>query len=214
VPCELSNTRLGIGAETACTQTGHLGFLIRQRRTSSQPFGPGHCQGFTLDRGTAHSRVLSFTHLGNRFIRLIERAVERTDTWILAQDESAFTGPEEQPGLSTDRAERGLILFLLASKAYSPNSACGSCPGWPPALPGSVGSRRSGCSRRSRPETCRCLSRFSWFGIEGPDQWVFETAVVLRALVLVACLVACVRGPSPGLERSVNYSNSAGLVPT
>ena len=51
------------------------------------------------------------------------------------------------------------------------------------------------------------LTRFSFFGdltgVGGLPQWVFETAVVIRAGVLIWCVVAWVREPSrrmPGVR--------------
>ena len=59
------------------------------------------------------------------------------------------------------------------------------------------------------------LTRFSFFGdltgIGGVPQWVFETAVVIRAAVLVWCVIAWVREPSRRLpaERAVALAQPA-----
>jgi hypothetical protein len=58
------------------------------------------------------------------------------------------------------------------------------------------------------------VTRFTWFGAGGPDQWVFEAAVGLRALVLVACLLAWIREPSPVPSPSVDSSDPGALLPT
>jgi Glycosyltransferase family 87 len=108
-----------------------------------------------------------------------------------------------------------VILFLLTSKVYSPQFSLWLLPWFALALPGFGRIPALGLfAAFEAADVAVFVTRFTWFGIGGPDQWVFETAVVLRALVLVACLLAWVRGPSPGLERSVSYSTSGGLVPT
>jgi hypothetical protein len=108
-----------------------------------------------------------------------------------------------------------VILFLLTSKVYSPQFSLWLLPWFALALPGLGRIPALGLFAAFEvADVAVFVTRFTWFGIGGPDQWVFETAVVLRSLVLVACVLAWVRGPTPSLARSVSYSNSGGLVPT
>jgi len=93
-----------------------------------------------------------------------------------------------------------LILFLLTSKVYSPQFSLWLLPWFALALPGLKRIPALGLfAAFEATDVFVFVTRFTWFGIGGPDQWVFELAVVLRALVLVVCLVAWVLGPSPSL---------------
>jgi uncharacterized membrane protein len=102
-----------------------------------------------------------------------------------------------------------LILFLLTSKVYSPQFSLWLLPWFALALPGLGRISALGLfAAFEAADVAVFVTRFTWFGVGGPDQWVFETAVVLRALVLVACLVAWVREPSPVLTPSVDSSSN------
>jgi uncharacterized membrane protein len=94
-----------------------------------------------------------------------------------------------------------LIVFLLTSKVYSPQFSLWLLPWFALALPGLKGVPALGLfAAFEAADVSVFVTRFTWFGIGGPDQWVFETAVVLRALILVVCVVAWVLGPSPHLD--------------
>jgi hypothetical protein len=91
-----------------------------------------------------------------------------------------------------------LILFVLTSKVYSPQFSLWLLPWFVLALPGLKRIPALGLfAAFEAADVLVFVTRFTWFGVGGPDQWVFETAVVLRAIVLVVCLVAWVLGPSP-----------------
>jgi uncharacterized membrane protein len=93
-----------------------------------------------------------------------------------------------------------LVLFLLAGKVYSPQFSLWLLPWMVLVLPGP---RRFLAFEAA--DVAVFLTRFSFFGdltgIGGLPQWVFETAVVIRALVLVWCVVAWVREPSRRLPE-------------
>jgi uncharacterized membrane protein len=88
-----------------------------------------------------------------------------------------------------------LVLFLLLGKVYSPQFSLWLLPWLVVVLPG---------PRRflvfEVADLAVFLTRFSFFGdltgVGGLPQWVFETAVLIRAGVLVWCLIAWVREPS------------------
>jgi uncharacterized membrane protein len=88
-----------------------------------------------------------------------------------------------------------LVLFLLLGKVYSPQFSLWLLPWLVLILPNP---RRFLAFEAA--DVAVFLTRFSFFGshtgIGGLPQWVFETAVVIRAAVLVWCVVAWVREPS------------------
>jgi uncharacterized membrane protein len=98
-----------------------------------------------------------------------------------------------------------LSLFLLLGKVYSPQFSLWLLPWLVLVLPGP---RRFLAFEAA--DIAVFLTRFSffgdWSGIGGLPRWVFETAVVIRAAVLVWCVVAWVREPSRRLpaERSAD----------
>jgi uncharacterized membrane protein len=98
-----------------------------------------------------------------------------------------------------------LVLFLLIGKVYSPQFSLWLLPWLVLVLPGP---RRFLAFEAA--DVAVFLTRFSFFGNEseigGLPQWVFETAVLIRAAVLVSCVVAWVREPSRRLpiERSAD----------
>jgi LPXTG-motif cell wall-anchored protein len=101
-----------------------------------------------------------------------------------------------------------LVLFLLLGKVYSPQFSLWLLPWIVLILPDSwAGPRRFLAFEAA--DVAVFLTRFSFFGdytgIGGVPQSVFETAVVIRAGVLVWCVVAWVREPSRRLpvERPV-----------
>jgi len=97
-----------------------------------------------------------------------------------------------------------LVLFLLLGKVYSPQFSLWLLPWLVLVLPSS---RRFLAFEAA--DVAVFLTRFSFFGdhtgIGGVPESVFETAVVIRAAVLVWCVVAWVREPSRRLpaERPV-----------
>jgi hypothetical protein len=92
-----------------------------------------------------------------------------------------------------------LILFLLLGKVYSPQFSLWLLPWLVLILPDSWRGIRRFLAFEAA-DVAVFLTRFSFFGdvsgIGGLPQWVFETAVVIRAAVLIWCLVAWVREPS------------------
>jgi uncharacterized membrane protein len=103
-----------------------------------------------------------------------------------------------------------LVVFLLVGKVYSPQFSLWLLPWFVLVLPGP---RRFLAFEAA--DLAVFLTRFSFFGdhtgIGGLPQWVFETAVLIRAGVLVWCVVAWVREPSrrlPG-ERATDRAPSA-----
>ena len=103
-----------------------------------------------------------------------------------------------------------LVLFLLVGKVYSPQFSLWLLPWLVLVLPGP---RRFLAFEAA--DLAVFLTRFSFFGdltgIGGVPQWVFETAVLIRAGVLVWCVIAWVREPSrrlPG-ERATEPAAAA-----
>jgi hypothetical protein len=88
-----------------------------------------------------------------------------------------------------------LVLFLLLGKVYSPQFSLWLLPWLVLILPGP---RRFLAFEAA--DVAVFLTRFSFFGdlsgIGGLPQWIFEIAVLIRAGVLVWCVVAWVREPS------------------
>ena len=113
--------------------------------------------------------------------------------WLRARRDPAF--PVWTLGLPL------LILFVLTSKVYSPQFSLWLLPWFALALPGLKRIPALGLfAAFEAADVLVFVTRFTWFGIGGPDQWVFEVAVVLRAIVLLVCVVAWVLGPSPTME--------------
>jgi uncharacterized membrane protein len=98
-----------------------------------------------------------------------------------------------------------LVLFLLLGKVYSPQFSLWLLPWLVLVLPGP---RRFLAFQAA--DLAVFLTRFSFFGdltgIGGVPQGVFEAAVLIRAGVLVWCVVAWVREPSRRLpiERAID----------
>jgi uncharacterized membrane protein len=88
-----------------------------------------------------------------------------------------------------------LVVFLLLGKVYSPQFSLWLLPWLVLVLPGP---RRFLAFEAA--DVAVFLTRFSFFGdlsgIGGLPQWVFEIAVLIRAAVLLWCVVAWVREPS------------------
>jgi uncharacterized membrane protein len=92
-----------------------------------------------------------------------------------------------------------LILFLLLGKVYSPQFSLWLLPWLVLILPSSwPGARRFLAFEAA--DVAVFLTRFSFFGSEsdigGLPESVFETAVAIRAAVLIWCVVAWVREPT------------------
>ncbi|MBA3691631.1 MAG: DUF2029 domain-containing protein [Actinobacteria bacterium] len=81
-----------------------------------------------------------------------------------------------------------VAAFLLTSKVYSPQYGLWLLPLFALALPS-----LRGFVAFSLADLSVFVTRFWWFGhldgLTGVEQWMFELAVVVRAAVLVACLV-------------------------
>jgi uncharacterized membrane protein len=94
-----------------------------------------------------------------------------------------------------------LVLFLLSNKVYSPQYGLWLLPWFALALPSPAA-----FVTFSLADATVFVTRFSWFGrlagLGGLPIGAFELAVVVRAVVLLACLVAWVRRPQPGLPAA------------
>jgi len=94
-----------------------------------------------------------------------------------------------------------LVLFLLTNKVYSPQYGLWLLPWFALALPSP-----SAFVAFSIADTAVFVTRFSWFGeyagFGGMPIDAFQIAVLVRAAVLVWCLVEWVRRPQPGLQPS------------
>ena len=92
-----------------------------------------------------------------------------------------------------------LVLFLLTNKVYSPQYGLWLLPWFALALP-----RLWPFIAFSVADVGVFVTRFSWFGrlqgAPGASQELFEVMVVLRALVLVWCLVAWLRREAEPIE--------------
>ncbi len=93
-----------------------------------------------------------------------------------------------------------LILFLLTNKVYSPQYGLWLLPWFALVLPKPAPFVAFGVA-----DAAVFVTRFSWFGrfsgFGGMPIGAFEIAVLLRAVVLIWCLVAWVRLPQPGLDQ-------------
>ena len=101
-----------------------------------------------------------------------------------------------------------LILFLLTNKVYSPQYGLWLLPWFALALPRLGPLPPLGLfALFEAADISVFVTRFSWFGryagVSGAPLGAFELAVLIRAAVLVACLVAWVRTPAPGLDAEV-----------
>lgn len=90
-----------------------------------------------------------------------------------------------------------LVLFLLSNKVYSPQYGLWLLPWFALALPSPWL-----FAAFSLADVAVFVTRFSWFaeleGLGGLPLAAFEAAVVVRAVILLACVVAWVRRPQPG----------------
>ena len=93
-----------------------------------------------------------------------------------------------------------VILFLLTNKVYSPQYGLWLLPWFALAMPSLGPISPFGLFVLFEvTDVAVFISRFTWFAtlppynLGGAPKWSFELAVVLRAAVLVACLVAFVR---------------------
>jgi hypothetical protein len=93
-----------------------------------------------------------------------------------------------------------LIVFLLLSKVYSPQFSLWLLP-WFALVERDV--RRFVAFEIA--DVAVFLTRFWFFGdlagVGGTPRWLFEAAVVVRAVVLIWVVVAWVREPSRALQR-------------
>jgi uncharacterized membrane protein len=94
-----------------------------------------------------------------------------------------------------------LVAFLLANKVYSPQYSLWLLPWFALALPD-----LKPFVAFEAADVAVFLTRFSWFGrYDGMGGWpigAFEIAVVVRAAILVWCIVAWVANREPGPMRS------------
>jgi uncharacterized membrane protein len=92
-----------------------------------------------------------------------------------------------------------LITFLLVNKVYSPQYGLWLLPWFPLALPSAPL-----FAMFEAADVAVFVTRFSWFGryqlhVGGVPLGAFQLALVIRAAVLIACLVAWVRRREGGL---------------
>jgi hypothetical protein len=89
-----------------------------------------------------------------------------------------------------------LVLFLLSNKVYSPQYSLWLLPWFALALP----DLRLFAAFEAA-DVAVFVTRFWWFaelsGFDGTPLGAFELAVLVRALILVACVVAWVRRREP-----------------
>jgi hypothetical protein len=88
-----------------------------------------------------------------------------------------------------------VVAFLLTNKVYSPQYGLWLLPLFALALPNVWAFLAF-----SAADIAVFVTRFTWFGHfdDGSYQWSFEQAVIVRAVVLLACLVIWVmRRPDP-----------------
>ncbi|MEP6475760.1 MAG: glycosyltransferase 87 family protein [Actinomycetota bacterium] len=104
-----------------------------------------------------------------------------------------------------------LVAFLLTSKVYSPQYGLWLLPLFALALPG----LRTFVAF-SLTDLAVFVTRFRWFGhlagTSGVQQWMFELAVVLRAAVLVWCLLQWIRR-EPEVLPSFEPDGELGMAP-
>jgi uncharacterized membrane protein len=98
-----------------------------------------------------------------------------------------------------------LILFLLTNKVYSPQYGLWLLPWFALALPRLGRLSPLGLfALFEAADVSVFVTRFSWFGryagAGGAPLGAFELAVLIRAVILVACLVAWVRHRAPTLD--------------
>lgn len=94
-----------------------------------------------------------------------------------------------------------LVLFLLTSKVYSPQFSLWLLPWFALAFP-----RLGWFAAFELADVAVFVTRFSWFGrylgidggAAGLPVGVFELAVVIRAVILVGCVIGWVRGARAG----------------
>ena len=106
-----------------------------------------------------------------------------------------------------------LILFLLTNKVYSPQYGLWLLPWFALALPRLGRIPPLGLfALFEATDIAVFVTRFSWFGryagVGGAPLGAFELAVVIRAAVLVACLVAWVRQRTPAPDAEVQAGSS------
>ncbi len=101
-----------------------------------------------------------------------------------------------------------LVLFLLSNKVYSPQYGLWLLPWFALALPSPPL-----FVAFSLADTAVFVTRFSWFaeleGLGGVPLGAFEAAVLVRAAILVLCVIAWVRRPQPGLTSPATHGASA-----
>ena len=92
-----------------------------------------------------------------------------------------------------------LVVFLLTSKVYSPQYGLWLLPWFVLALPD-----LRLFAAFEIADVAVFVTRFSWFGryadLGGLPIGAFEVAVVVRAIILIACLVSWVRASRPAVE--------------
>jgi hypothetical protein len=94
-----------------------------------------------------------------------------------------------------------LVLFLLTNKVYSPQFSLWLLPWFALAFP-----RLGWFAAFELADVAVFVTRFSWFGrylgieggVAGLPVGMFELAVAIRALILVACVIGWVRGARAG----------------
>ncbi|MGZ5291557.1 MAG: glycosyltransferase family 87 protein [Actinomycetota bacterium] len=105
-----------------------------------------------------------------------------------------------------------LILFLLSNKVYSPQYGLWLLPWFALALP----DLRLFAAFQIA-DVAVFVTRFSWFGelsgFSGVPIGAFEAAVLVRAAVLVVCVVAWVRRPAPAARPATDDESALAGAP-
>jgi uncharacterized membrane protein len=109
-----------------------------------------------------------------------------------------------------------LVVFLLTNKVYSPQFSLWLVPWFALALP-----NVRLFAAFELADVAVFVTRFSWFGtltgvdggLSGAPIWIFEIAAALRAVILVLCLIAWVRGGEISIRALAQWRRGTEAPP-